>query len=152
MVLPRFVQQALRDEPILVYGDGSQSRCFSYVGDVVRGTLMLAKEPRAYGEVYNIGSDQEISVLALAQRVREIAGSHSEIEFVPFEQIYGERFEDMQRRVPSLRKIHDLVGYRPECSLDELLRLTVSYYRDRHDAERESETRLAEIPTLTGRA
>lgn len=131
MVLPRFVQQALRGDPLLVFGDGTQTRCFSYVGDVVRGTLMLADEPRSFGQVFNIGTEEEVSVRDLARAVRATAGSKSEIEFVPFEKIYGDRFEDMQRRVPSLTKIRALVGYEPQCSLDELLRITVDYYRAR---------------------
>lgn len=129
MVLPRFVQQALRGDPLLVYGDGRQTRCFAYVGDVVRGTLMLADEPGASGQVFNVGTEDEISVLDLAMAVKEAAGSSSPIELVPFEKIYGDRFEDMERRVPSLRKIRELVGYEPLCSLDELLRITVEFHR-----------------------
>jgi UDP-glucose 4-epimerase len=125
MVLPRFMEQALADKPILVYGDGSQTRCFSYVGDVVRGTLMLADEPSAIGEVFNIGTTEEVSVHDLAQRVKKITRSNSAVECVPFEQIYGSRFEDMQRRVPDLTKINSLVGYEPQCSLDELLEITM---------------------------
>jgi UDP-glucose 4-epimerase len=149
MVLPRFIQQALRDEPLLVYGDGTQTRCFSYVGDVVRGTLMLANEPRAFGGVYNIGTEEEVSVLTLAQRVREVSGSSSGIEFVPFEKIYGERFEDMQRRVPSLKKINDLVGYKPLCSLEELLKTTIAFYREKG---RTPYRATSAIPTLAGGA
>jgi UDP-glucose 4-epimerase len=125
MVLPRFMEQAFADKPILVYGDGSQTRCFSYVGDVVRGTLMLADEPSATGEVFNIGTTEEVSVHDLAQRVKKITRSNSVVECVPFEQIYGSRFEDMQRRVPDLTKINNLVGYEPQCSLDELLEITM---------------------------
>ena len=125
MVLPRFMEHALAHKPILVYGDGTQTRCFSYVGDVVRGTLMLADEPSAAGEVFNIGTTEEVSVQDLAQRVKTVTASKSEIELVPFEQIYGSRFEDMQRRVPDLTKINGLVGYEPECSLDELLEITM---------------------------
>jgi len=149
MVLPRFIQQALRDEPLLVYGDGTQTRCFSYVGDVVRGTLMLADEPRSFGGVFNIGTEEEVSVLTLAQRVKEIAGSSSAIEFVPFEKIYGDRFEDMQRRVPSLKKIHDLVGYAPQCTLDELLKTTIAFYREKG---RTPYRAASAIPTLAGGA
>jgi UDP-glucose 4-epimerase len=148
MVLPRFVQQALRDEAILVYGDGQQSRCFSHVGDVVRGTLMLADEPRAFGEVFNIGTSEEVKVIDLARKVKAAAGSRSEIEFVPFEKVYGERFEDMQRRVPSLDKIHSLVGYRPQFSLDELLRGTIEYYRSLSGPD---SGRMSDIPSLAGR-
>jgi nucleoside-diphosphate-sugar epimerase len=131
MVLPRFVQSALRGDPLLVYGDGRQTRCFASVGDVVRGTLMLADEPSAFGEVFNVGTEDEVSVLDLARAVKEAAGSSSPIEFVPFEKIYGDRFEDMERRVPSLSKIRDLVGYEPRCSLEELLRTTIEFHRRR---------------------
>jgi UDP-glucose 4-epimerase len=129
MVLPRFVQQALRDEPIQVYGDGSQTRCFAHVADVVSGTLLLAKEPRAFGEVFNVGTEEEISVLDLAKAVKKAAGSRSPIEFVPFERVYGSNFEDMDRRVPSLEKIRALVGYEPRVSFEELLRSTIESHR-----------------------
>jgi len=129
MVIPRFVERALRNEPMLVYGDGLQSRCFSSVRDVVRGVLMLADAPGAHGEVYNIGTMEEVSVGDLARRIRNIVGSTSPIEFVEYEAIYGARFEDMQRRVPDLAKIHALVGYEPEVSLDHLLHETVEHMR-----------------------
>jgi UDP-glucose 4-epimerase len=148
MVLPRFVQQALRNEPMLVFGDGKQTRCFSSVGDVVRGTLMLADEPRAFGQVFNIGTEEEISVIDLARKVKAISGSSSTIEFVPFEKVYGDRFEDMQRRVPSLKKIRSLVGYEPQCSLDDLLRVTIAFYRD-HKAP--LPYRMSAIPSLAAR-
>ncbi len=143
MVLPRFIQNALIGDPILVYGDGQQTRCFSYVGDVVRGTLLLADEPSAEGEVFNIGTDEEVSVLDLAQRVKRIAKSESEIDFVPFEQIYGSRFEDMQRRVPDLNKIRAYVGYEPRCSLDTLLEATIDFYRRRLEAAKRNPARSA---------
>jgi UDP-glucose 4-epimerase len=129
MVLPRFIKNAMQGEPIVVYGDGQQTRCFSSVHDVVRGTLLLAGEPGAEGEVFNIGTDEEVSILDLAQRVKRVTGSDSTIEFVPFEQIYGSRFEDMQRRVPDLTKIRALVGYEPQWSLDRLLETTAEDYR-----------------------
>jgi UDP-glucose 4-epimerase len=129
MVIPRFVERALRDEPILVYGDGLQSRCFSSVHDVVRGVLMLAAEPRALGQVFNIGTQEEVSVGELARRVKELTGSRSEIELVEYEAIYGSRFEDMQRRVPDLTRIKNLVGYAPQVALDQLLRETVEHTR-----------------------
>lgn len=132
MVLPRFIEQAITGKPILVYGDGTQTRCFSYVGDVVRGTLMLAGTDEAAGEVFNLGTDEEIAIRDLAERVKSVTGSESGIELVPFEQIYGSRFEDMQRRVPDLNKIHNLVGYEPRCSLDELLQVTTAHYRERN--------------------
>ncbi|MGH7726473.1 MAG: NAD-dependent epimerase/dehydratase family protein [Candidatus Eiseniibacteriota bacterium] len=130
MVIPRFVERALRNEPILVYGDGLQSRCFSSVHDVVRGVLMLADEPRAYGQVFNIGTMEEVSVGDLARRIHSITGSRSAIENVEYEAIYGTRFEDMQRRVPDLTKIRNLVGYEPQVSLDQLLRETVEHIRN----------------------
>ena len=129
MVIPRFVERALANDPILVYGDGLQSRCFSSVHDVVRGVLMLAGEPRAYGEVFNIGTMEEVSVTELARRIKGITDSRSEIENVEYEAIYGSRFEDMQRRVPDLAKIHSLVGYVPEVTLDQLLHETVEHVR-----------------------
>ncbi len=129
MVIPRFVERALRNEPILVYGDGLQSRCFSSVHDVVRGVLLLAREPRAIGEVFNIGTREEVSVAELARRVKALTGSSSAIETVGYEAIYGSRFEDMQRRVPSLDKIRSFVGYEPEVTLDELLHDTIEHVR-----------------------
>jgi len=129
MVIPRFVERALAHEPILVYGDGLQSRCFSSVHDVVRGVLMLADEPRAHGEVYNIGTMEEVSVTDLARRIKALTNSRSEIENVEYEAIYGSRFEDMQRRVPDLAKINSLVGYVPQVTLDQLLHETVEHVR-----------------------
>ncbi len=125
MVIPNMIVRALRGEPILVYGDGQQSRCFSAVDDVVRGVLMLADRREAEGEIFNIGTDEEVTVLELAQRVKRLCSSASPIEFVPYEEIYGSSFEDMRRRVPDLRKIERFTGYRPAVSLDELLELTI---------------------------
>jgi len=125
MVIPNMIQRALSGDPILVFGDGSQSRCFSAVSDVVRGALMLSDEPAAYGEIFNVGSDEEISILGLANKINALCGGRSEIECVPYERVYGRSFEDMQRRVPDLTKIHRTVGYRPQVSLDQLLELTI---------------------------
>ena len=121
MVIPSMVLRALRNEPILVYGDGKQSRCFSAVSDVVRGTLQLVDSKDTVGEIFNIGTDEEITVVQLAERIRRACHSASAIEFVPYEQIYGRSFEDMRRRVPDLAKIRRFVGYRPEVGLDQLL-------------------------------
>ena len=121
MVIPNMVLRALRGEPILVYGDGEQSRCFSAVSDVVRGTMLLADSEAAVGEIYNIGTDEEITVRRLAERVKEKCESDSPIEHVAYEQIYGRSFEDMRRRVPNLEKIRQAVGYRPRQGLDQLL-------------------------------
>ncbi len=140
MVIPRFVERALAHEPILVYGDGLQSRCFSSVHDVVRGVLMLADEPRAYGEVFNIGTGEEVSVGDLARRIRAMAGSTSAIELVEYEAVYGSRFEDMQRRVPDLAKIHAMVGYAPQVSLDQLLVETIEHVRASQEAPRATAT------------
>jgi UDP-glucose 4-epimerase len=125
MVLPNMITRALRNEPILVFGDGQQSRCFSAVSDVVRGVLMLADRDEAYGEVFNVGSDEEVTILEVARRIRTMCNSRSEIEFVPYEKVYGSSFEDMRRRVPDLSKIHRFVGYRPESSLNRLLETTI---------------------------
>jgi UDP-glucose 4-epimerase len=125
MVIPSMVERALRGDPIMVYGDGRQSRCFSAVHDVVRGVLMLSDEPTTWGQIYNIGTDEEVTVLELAERIRAKCGGHSAIEFVDYETIYGRSFEDMRRRVPSLTKIRSAVGFRPEISLDRLLDVTI---------------------------
>lgn len=127
MVIPRFVRQALASEPMTVFGDGTQSRCFSYVGDVVRGVLMLSQSREAEGQVFNIGTDFEVTVLALAERIRHIAGSDSEIRRIPYDEIYDQPFEDVRRRVPDLGKINAMVGYRPEVDLDTLLERTIRH-------------------------
>jgi UDP-glucose 4-epimerase len=125
MVIPNMISRALRGEPILVFGDGTQTRCFSAVSDVVRGVLTLMDTKSAEGEIFNVGTDEEISVLELAGRIRQLCNSRSPIQLVPYEKVYGKSFEDMTRRVPSLAKIHRFTGYRPEVSLDQLLELTV---------------------------
>ncbi|NOT34518.1 MAG: NAD-dependent epimerase/dehydratase family protein [Candidatus Eisenbacteria bacterium] len=125
MVIPNMVERALSGRPILVYGDGQQSRCFSAVFDVVRGVLLLVERPESHGEIYNIGTDEEVTVLGLAERIRSKCGSESAIEFVEYEAVYGRSFEDMRRRVPDLRKIGAAVGYRAEISLDRLLDMTI---------------------------
>ena len=121
MVIPNFVRQALVGEPITVHGDGTQTRSFTYVGDVVRGLTALAAEPRAIGQVFNIGNAEEISIGQLAERVRAATGSTSPIVFIPYDQAYEAGFEDMPRRVPDLSKVHALVGYAPSVGLDEIL-------------------------------
>lgn len=125
MVIPNMIARALRHEPILVFGDGTQSRCFSSVADVVRGVLMLMDAREAAGEIFNVGTDEEVTVLELAKRIQRMCQSRSELQFVPYEKVYGRSFEDMMRRVPSLVKIHRYTGYRPEVGLDQLLELTV---------------------------
>jgi UDP-glucose 4-epimerase len=131
MVVPRFVRQALRGEPITVYGDGTQRRSFTWVGDVVEAMIRLIQEPRAYGEVFNVGHTEDISMYELACLVKEMTGSTSEIVFVPYDQAYEEGFEDMPRRLPELSKIQALVGYRPTLRLPEMLERIIAYERGR---------------------
>jgi UDP-glucose 4-epimerase len=129
MVIPNFVKQAVLGHPLTVYGDGSQTRCFTFVSDVVGQLVALAEEPRAVGEVFNVGNDrEEISILDLARRVKSRTGSRSEVVLVPYDQAYEEGFEDMQRRVPDLRKLRDLTGYEPRVELDETIDRVVSYF------------------------
>jgi len=131
MVIPRFVEQALRNDPITVYGDGNQTRNFTYVEDVVRGVIGLIDEPRAVGEIFNIGGDGEISINGLAERVRAITRSSSPIRHMPYDEAYQEGFEDMQRRVPDITKIANLIGYRNTCDLDSILAKVVEYEKAR---------------------
>jgi UDP-glucose 4-epimerase len=127
MVIPTFVKQALAGRPITVYGDGKQSRCFGYVGDVVGALVKLMDHNDAVGQVFNIGSNIEISILELAQRVKEITKSQSEIVFVPYDEAYEEGFEDMPRRVPDISKVSGLVGFSPEMSLNGILERVIDY-------------------------
>jgi UDP-glucose 4-epimerase len=131
MVLPTFVRQALAGQPITVFGDGTQSRSFSYVADVVEALIKLAQEPRAVGEVFNVGSTEEVSIGALAQRVKELSGSASPIQFIPYDEAYEAGFEDMPRRVPDISKVHGLVGYQPQMSLDAIIRTVIEHVRQR---------------------
>ena len=125
MVIPRFVAQALRNEPITVYGDGNQTRCFCYVGDIVRALAALLEHPDAYGKVFNLGSDDEVSVRALAEIVREEARSESTIDYVAYEDAYEEGFEDMARRVPDTTRARELVGFQPTVGLREIIRMVI---------------------------
>jgi UDP-glucose 4-epimerase len=127
MVIPNFVRQALAGEPITVFGDGKQSRCFTWVGDAVRAVIGLATHGDATGQVFNVGSDDEISIADLAALVREKTGSRSPIVFVPYERAYEEGFEDMPRRVPDLSKIRRLIGYRPSVGLPAILDAVIAY-------------------------
>jgi UDP-glucose 4-epimerase len=130
MVVPTFVKQALTGRPITIHGDGSQSRCFADVSDVVGALVRLMDHPAAVGQVFNIGSNEEVTIRALAERVKALADSDSEIIAVPYEQAYGEGFEDMPRRVPDLGKVERLIGYRPTKSLDQILRAVIEFFRD----------------------
>jgi len=129
MVVPNFVRQALAGVPITVFGDGTQSRSFTYVGDVVRAMVALIDEPRAVGQVFNIGNGREISIEGLAARIKELTGSASPIVKIPYDQAYEAGFEDMPRRVPDIAKIRALVGYEPTVDLDEILTRVIASLR-----------------------
>lgn len=131
MVIPTLVKQALSGRPLTVYGDGKQTRCFGYVGDVVKALIRVIDHPDAVGEVFNIGSTEEISIGALATRILELTGSDSHLVFVPYGEAYEEGFEDMPRRVPDTTKLHKLIDYRPETSLDDILREVIAYHAGR---------------------
>lgn len=136
MVMPRFVGAALAGEPLTVYGTGTQSRCFCHVQDVVRAIIALSEEPSAAGQVYNIGATQPISILNLAKRVIELTGSSSEIVFVPYKEVYPEGFEDMQRREPDTSRLHELTGWTPERTLDDIIRDIVHWLRDNNSQDK----------------
>jgi UDP-glucose 4-epimerase len=128
MVLPNFVRQALHNEPITVYGDGSQSRCFCHVQDVVRALSALMSAEGAVGEVFNLGSPEETSILSLAERVTALAKSDSEIQCIPYEEAYETGFEDMRRRVPDVSKIKTVIDYQPQHSLDDIILDVIGHY------------------------
>jgi UDP-glucose 4-epimerase len=130
MVIPRFVQQALAGEPITVYGDGMQQRCFGHVSDIVRALAQLMEHDGAVGRVFNVGTQQEVSIIDLARLVKEKTGSSSEIRFVPFAEAYDDDFEDMPRRVPSLIRIEEAIGWTPTRNLDQILDDVIAFYRE----------------------
>lgn len=121
MVVPRFVHSAIRNEPITVFGDGTQQRCFGHVHDVVEGLSKLLESPQCFGQVINLGNDEEVSILGLAERAIELTGSKSSIRFIPYEEAYGDGFEDMKRRVPGLEKAKRLIGYQPTRTLTDII-------------------------------
>jgi UDP-glucose 4-epimerase len=129
MVIPNFVRQALAGEPITVFGDGKQSRSFTHVADVVHALIRLINEPKAIGQVINIGNIEETSIVALAERIRELCGSKSIIKFIPYDEAYESGFEDMPRRVPALAKVEGLIGYKPVHQLDAILTQVIDYFR-----------------------
>ncbi|MCX6550973.1 MAG: GDP-mannose 4,6-dehydratase, partial [Acidobacteria bacterium] len=131
MVVPTFVRQALAGKPITVFGDGTQSRCFGYVGDVVAALAALVQTPAAVGEVFNIGNNQEISIRALAEKIKATTGSPSEIVTVPYDEAYEAGFEDMARRIPDLTKIHRAIGYVPSVQIDRIIAEVIEYQRSR---------------------
>jgi UDP-glucose 4-epimerase len=130
MVIPSFVKQALGGHPITVYGDGRQTRCFGYVGDVVSAIVQLMDHPSAVGQVFNIGSNEEVSIGDLARLVKELTFSDSPIRSIPYDEAYEQGFEDMPRRVPDITKIQELIGFRSTKDLSDILRMVINYYRE----------------------
>ena len=128
MVVPRFLKQALRGQNLTVYGTGKQSRCFTYVSDVVEWLVRLAADDRAAGQVFNLGNPEEVSIEELARRVISITGAKVRIDHIPYEQAYEQGFEDMERRVPDISRVQALTGYSPQVKLDEMLRLTCDWF------------------------
>ena len=131
MVIPNFVRQALAGQPITVFGDGRQTRCFTYVGDVVDALVKLASEPRAIGGVFNIGNTAEVSIRELAERVKTLTGSQSPIQYVPYDEAYEAGFEDMPRRVPDISRIHALIGYEPKLELNDIIKTVIEHIRQK---------------------
>jgi len=131
MVVPTFVRQALRGEEITVFGDGAQSRCFSYVGDTVAALIQLIDHDEAAGQVFNVGNDKEITILDLARLVKKLAGSDSPIVTIPYDQAYEEGFEDMRRRVPDLSRIKKAIGYEPQTDIEAIVTSVIEYEKDR---------------------
>jgi UDP-glucose 4-epimerase len=135
MVVPRFVRAALKNEPIPVHGDGTQSRCFGHVLDVVEGLVKVLETPACFGQVINIGNSEETSIRELAEKAIEMTGSRSQIQYIPYSEAYGEGFEDMQRRVPSLEKAARLIGYRPTRTLEDIINDVAEQFRRELKAE-----------------
>jgi UDP-glucose 4-epimerase len=131
MVLPTFVRQALAGQPITVFGDGKQTRSFTFVGDVVDALTRLADEKRAIGGVFNVGNTDEVSIRELAERVKTLSGSQSTIQYVPYDEAYEAGFEDMPRRVPDISKIRDLIGYEPKLELNAIIRTVIEHVRQK---------------------
>jgi len=134
MVIPTFVRQALAGRPITVFGSGKQTRCFCYVGDVVAALLKLMDSEKSVGEVFNIGSNQEISIGDLARKVKELTDSQSEIVLVPYDEAYEEGFEDMPRRVPDISKVNAQIGFEPELDLEGILKTVIAFQSGRMSA------------------
>jgi len=134
MVVPRFIGQALDGRNLTVYGSGQQSRCFTYVSDVVQWLLLLIENEAAVGEVVNLGNPGELSILELAHKVIGVTGAKAGVDFIPYDQAYEAGFEDMQRRVPDISKIVSLTGYSPKVSIDDSLRMTCDWFRQQRAA------------------
>jgi UDP-glucose 4-epimerase len=130
MVLPNFVQSALLGKPITVYGDGKQTRSFTHVRDVVHAITGLMREPGAEGDVFNVGNDKEVTIDELAEKVKEMTGTSSPIEHIPYEKAYGPGFEDMRRRCPNIEKIRKLIGFEPKHDLDAMIQSVIDYFKE----------------------
>ncbi|MFQ5536414.1 MAG: NAD-dependent epimerase/dehydratase family protein [Gemmatimonadota bacterium] len=130
MVLPNFVAEALEGAPLQVYGDGRQKRCFCHVADTVRAIMGLMDHEQSWGEVFNIGSEEEITILGLAEKVRDRVGSESAIKLIPYDVAYGQGFEDMERRQPDITRIRNLIGWSPQRDLDQIIDETIAHMRE----------------------
>lgn len=151
MVIPSLIKQALSGSDMTVFGDGTQKRCFTCINDAVSAVIALAEHPDTNGEVYNIGSVEEISILALARKIKELTDSKSKIVFVPYDQAYEQGFEDMIRRVPDLTKINRLIGYAPTTTLDEILLNTIRYHSQQSVIVQNGHKRPALVGRMAGR-
>ena len=145
MVVPSFAAQAVRGDPITVYGSGDQARCFGHVRDAVEALLRLMATPTAVGEVFNVGATEEVSIRQLAERVRAAAGSQSEIVLVPYSEAYAAGFEDMMRRVPDVSKLERATGFRPQTSLEVIVRDVVADQKMRHEATAGDDARVLSV-------
>jgi len=150
MVMPRFVAAALRDQPIRVFGDGTQRRCFGHVQDVVRAIVALADAPQAVGQVFNVGTAEEVSILDLARRVIALTCSRSEIVTVPYDEAYPDGFEDMIRRVPDTTRIRQAVGWSPQHSLDDIIRDVAAWLRQKGDEVDQGKNQRGRMDTIRG--
>ncbi len=131
MVIPRFVSQALRNEPITIFGDGTQTRCFCAVDDIVNGILALSETPEAFGKVFNLGGREEISIKELAEKIIGLTGSKSDLRFIPYDMAYEEGFEDMQRRMPNTTRAQNIVGFKQTSDLDDIIRSVIEDQKSR---------------------
>jgi UDP-glucose 4-epimerase len=143
MVLPNFVRWALAGDPITIHGDGSQTRSFTWVGDVVWAMQALINEPRAAGQVFNIGNGEEISIRDLALKVREMTDSKSDLVFTPYERVFDNSFEDMPRRVPDIGKLRRLIGYEPRVQLNGIIESVIRYWDDQQGSRRRRDSAVA---------
>jgi UDP-glucose 4-epimerase len=128
MVIPKFIKAALLNQPIIIYGSGKQTRCFADILDVVWALKKLMNEPKAIGKAFNIGNTEEISIESLAYKIKDLVNSNSKIEYIEYDKAFEEGFEDMQMRMPDLKKINDLIGYEPKYNLDTILERVIKYH------------------------